>query len=852
MLNQQRFVCRTFSVAVLLHVALSMPNAFAQTQFSTPALTNNLTSNNDNSPIEPTGDLDEESAKQGDKLRFSFDRTSWREVFSWLADEAGLALHIAELPSGTFSYSDPTEYTTTSAIDRINMFLLPDGFTLVRSTGLLSVINLRDARSLQRLDVMARVVAADELEKLDDNEVVKCFFPLNELRSSDATGELIRLQLMTPPIALEASKQLAVIETARKLRSVKAVIAAMDKEMSNKKSLVLPFALKHVDLETLLTVARPHLNIEPGLTRGTEINISCDETGKKLFVSGTREALQLLESLIAVVDVPDASQPAAIETQVLRSHRVRDQNLTTVFDVLQTVLISKSIRISMEPSTNSIVALADEDVHKIIESTITELEGQENVFVIIPLQSIDPYFTITLLEEMFELKLPANLLSKKAIKVDADPAGMRLFVRGPKDKVDEIQKVIEDLDQKDSKGTERIVPVFGAKAKSLLEQAESSWQGKNPIRQLDTSYRIETEIIERSIHKNGLEIVEPKDRPNQESKIEFKSRPDSKNQSIRKSELVSAKNEVNATNESRAIEAKITSRGIILGSDDSAALDSFESHLRSLSDSDGSSKVETIIYYLKYCDADEATQLVADLLDGTSSVVENSTQAKLVKGTVPTTKSPTVSTSERRSTKDGSTNDGSTLVTSGSLTIIADARLNRLICVGNSSDLKLVEQYLAVIDKDTSLTAIEIHGVSHIVELKHARASEIAAVIRDTYGDRVAMSSEQKKAQQAESAADKERGQAGPENKIQTSRNQKPQMSIAVHEVSNSLIVTAPETLYQDIKELVDRLDQQSEQAVEVVYYPSAEGIEMLRSALQLKGSPIKPRATSTTTAKPR
>jgi len=506
----------------------------------------------------------------------------------------------------------------------------------------------------------------------------------------------------------------------------------------------------------------------------------------------------------------------------------------------------------MEPSTNSIVALADEDVHKIIESTITELEGQENVFVIIPLQSIDPYFTITLLEEMFELKLPANLLSKKAIKVDADPAGMRLFVRGPKDKVDEIQKVIEDLDQKDSKGTERIVPVFGAKAKSLLEQAESSWQGKNPIRQLDTSYRIETEIIERSIHKNGLEIVEPKDKPNQESKIEFKSRPDSKNQSIRKSELVSAKNEVNATNESRAIEAKITSRGIILGSDDSAALDSFESHLRSLSDSDGSSKVETIIYYLKYCDADEATQLVADLLDGTSSVVEKSTQAKLVKGTVPTTKSPTVSTSERRSTKDGSTNDGSTLVTSGSLTIIADARLNRLICVGNSSDLKLVEQYLAVIDKDTSLTAIEIHGVSHIVELKHARASEIAAVIRDTYGDRVAMSSEQKKAQQAESAADKERGQAGPENKIQTSRNQKPQMSIAVHEVSNSLIVTAPETLYQDIKELVDRLDQQSEQAVEVVYYPSAEGIEMLRSALQLKGSSIKPRTTSTTTAKPR
>jgi type II secretory pathway component GspD/PulD (secretin) len=471
--------------------------------------------------------------------------------------------------------------------------------------------------------------------------------------------------------------------------------------------------------------------------------------------------------------------------------------------------------------------------------------------VIIPLQSIDPYFTITLLEEMFELNLPAKLLSKKAIKIDADPAGKRLFVRGPKDKVDEIQKVVEDLDQKDTEETERVVPVFGAKAKSLLEQAESSWRGKNPIRQLDTSYEIETEIIERTVHEEDHQVVEPKQKIKPESKVHINKRPERIDQPIRNGELISARNGTNGTNESRSIEAKITSRGIVLDSDDSGALDSFESHLRSLSDGDESSKVETIIYYLKYCNADEATQLIADLLDGTSSVLESSTQAKLVKGTVPTTKSPIVSASERRSTKNGSAKDGSTLVTSGSLTVIADARLNRLICIGNSSDLKLVEQYLAVIDKDTSLTAIEVHGVSHVIELKHAKAAEIAAVIRDTYGDRVAMNSEQKKAQQTERVANKERGEEGPENKIQTSRNQEPQMSIAVHEVSNSLIVTAPETLYQEIKQLIDRLDQQSEQAVEVIYYPSAEGIEMLRSALQLKGSPIKPRAKSTTPTTP-
>ncbi len=804
-------------------------------------------SKSESTPAVPAAD--HKTQNHTHNLRFSFDRASWREVFSWLADESQLALHITEVPGGTFSYIDPSEYTTTSAIDRVNMFLLPDGFTLVRSKGLLSVVNLRDPRSLQRLDAMARVVPINELANLDDHEIVKCFFPVNELRPSDAASELVRLQLITTPVVLEASNQISVIETARKLRSVQELIAAMSLEMSSKQSLVRTFTLRHVDLEGLLTVARPHLSIEPGLTRGPEINISSDDSRKNLFASGTAEALKLLEGLIAVVDVADAAKKDEIGTQVLRSHRVRDQNLNSVFDVLQTVLDGKSIRLSMEPSTNTIVALADEAVHKTIESTIKELEGLESVFVIIPLQTIDPYFTITLLDEMFELKSPTNLLSKRAIKIDADPAGRSLFVRGPQDKVEEIQKVVEDLDQKDNKGAERVIPVFGAKAKSLLDQAESTWQGNNPIRQFDKTNNIQAEVIERSIHaEDEPNVVVPANEPESEPKAEASHFRGKKNQQpTRTEEFISARNESTSEPKSQAIEAKITARGIVLQSDDGKGLDSFESHLRALTEEDESSKVETVVYYLKYCNADEATQFIADLLDGTSSVINSSSPAKLVKGAATIAKSPVASSSDIRSTKDGSM-----LVTSGSLTIIADARLNRLICVGNTSDLKLVEQYLEVIDKDTSLTSIEIHGVSHVLELKHAKATEIADVIRDTYGDRVAMNTEQKKALQTQRTNDKDRGANGPENKIQTSRNQEPQMSIAVHEVSNSIIVTAPDTLFQEIKQLIEKLDQQSEQAVEVIYYPSAEGIGMLREALQLKGSPIKPRATTATPTKPK
>ncbi len=763
-------------------------------------------------------------------LKFSFDRTAWREVFAWLANESGLALHVTELPGGTFTYADPNQYTATGAIDRINMFLLPDGFSLVRAQGLLSVLNLRDSRSLQRLDSIARTVTPEDLSSLDDHEVVKCFFPLMELRSSDVTTELSRMQLMTEPTALEASRQLVIIEVARKLRNVQIVLDAMQTEMASKQSLVKPFQLKHVTLEDVLQVARPHLGIETGLTHSAEFNVSSDESGKKLFISGTPQALKLFESLVQVVDVADESSTVVQESPILKSHRVRDENLTAVYEVLQTVLTGKSLRLSMEPATNSVIALTDSSTHKIIEDTIAELEGLENVFAIIPLQTIDPYFTITLLNQMFELnssttpnswRNPPPPPSKNAIKIDADPAGMRLFVRGPKDKVAEIQRVVEELDRQGQSGNERVVPIFGAKAESVLGEAKSTWRGANPIADSIKVSEIETQIIERT--------VQPvQNHSGQASSSEDHDASGYPNRAKNAAGFVSARNSNISDENSDEIGATITPRGIVLQSNDTKALERFENHVRSLANNDDSKRVETIIYYLKYSPADEATSLLADLLNGTTSVVESSTSAKLVNGAVPSGRSSSLLGSYLRTTKDGST-----LVTAGSLTVIADARLNRLICVGTSSDLELIEQYLTVIDRDTSLTTIETRGVSHVIELQHAKAREIADVIRDTYGDRVALNTEQKNAQQAQRANDRERGQATNENNIQTSKNREPQMQVAVHEVSNSIVVTAPESLFQDVQKLVARLDEQSEQAVEVIFYPSAQGVEMLRETLQ-------------------
>jgi hypothetical protein len=109
-----------------------------------------------------------ESTPAAGQLQFSFAGTPWRDVIQWLAEEAGLALHVGDMPAGSFTYSDPRKYTNEQAIERVNLFLLSQGYTLVRSGQMLSLINLDDPRSLQQLDALAQLVSVDDLAERSD------------------------------------------------------------------------------------------------------------------------------------------------------------------------------------------------------------------------------------------------------------------------------------------------------------------------------------------------------------------------------------------------------------------------------------------------------------------------------------------------------------------------------------------------------------------------------------------------------------------------------------------------------------------------------------------------------------
>ena len=330
-------------------------------------------------------------------------------------------------------------------------------------------------------------VTIEQLDQLNDHDVVKCFFPLGELKAEDAVQELSALNLMTTPAVFTKTNQLMITDTVGKLKSVKAVLDAFQPSEMSDGTVVKSFALEHVSAEDVLVVARPHLGLATGEMIGIDVSLSADLQGKNIFVTGVEDKVKMIEGLITAIDIPDKSLSPTGEEAELRSHIVEGGNVETVYNVLQTLLAGKSVRLSMDETAGSIVALATPEVQAEIAETVAQLQASEAEFEVIPLKTIDPYFAISLLEEMLDLPDPLDSdeeIDPLAPKIDADPGNMRLFVRAKRHQIEQIKKIVAELDVNSGAGSAdeiRLFPLRGEQAVQVLETAAKFWRKPNPI-----------------------------------------------------------------------------------------------------------------------------------------------------------------------------------------------------------------------------------------------------------------------------------------------------------------------------------------------------------------------------------
>jgi hypothetical protein len=150
---------------------------------------------------------------------------------------------------------------------------------------------------------------------------------------------------------------------------------------------------------------------------------------------------------------------------------------------------------------------------------------------------------------------------------------------------------------------------------------------------------------------------------------------------------------------------------------------------------------------------------------------------------------------------------------SGSAVIVPDNRLNALFVQASPTEMALIQQLLVHIDAQ-GMPENEVVRRPGMIPVFFTNADEIATILRETYKDRL-----------IGGAGGGGQGQPNPREFLEALRggNERgrgaqrrdadaDKMTIGVDRRSNSLIVVAPQPLFEEVEELVAVLDQASEE----------------------------------------
>ncbi len=767
------------------------------------------------------------------KLQFNFERQPWRGVLDWLADEADLALHVGDLPTGSFTYADSRSYTPNEAIHRINLFLIPQRYALVRSGKLLSVVNLDDSNSVRQLDAMAETVDATSLNKLESHHLVKCLFALGNIAPEQALEELNGLMLIREPVVLQNTNQLLVTDTAGKLLMVQRLLTGI----ADPDAAVGPvkyFPLETLDGERVLTQIRPHVGLDPLAMTGADISLSIDPEGGQLLASGSQENLDAVASVMKTL-LASSELPVVQKEFEFRTHAVGEADMQTVVNILQTLLADQDVRMASDIKSNQIAILGEPEVHDLITKTIADLASNANKVefkaITVP---VDPLYAVMVLNEMFVQPEPVGRLADAAApsdddpKISADPFSGRIFVRAKASQIAEIERAVEQLGQPELTQDPklRLLPYRGERARQLLESAKEFWPHSDELRILPSTDATNPLPLEREVNPEPPTKQNNSTAPTTNYRLS-QSRND-KTTFVRALQNATPAKDSVGVNDGEPTSAKIriqlTPRGILVHSDDPDAIKRFEEHVQLIAGPDESAQ-RLAIFYLKHATSDEANRLLQRLLDAEEFATPVS--RALSGGSFLGSFAGVVGADSI-----------ARMWTVGTAAIVPDKRLNRLFVYGTVADLTSIEKHLEVIDREDSIARVATYGTPRVVQLNYAKAESVAAVIRDAYAGRIAATSQQRQqaAQQSQRQQPnsqpnqrqpqdgQDRGQPTNQNAPTSNRSQpaqgtseQPKLTVAADVQSNSLVITAPDQLAKEVEALARVLDEQGAQATHVI-----------------------------------
>jgi type II secretory pathway component GspD/PulD (secretin) len=816
------------------------------------------------------------------KLRFNFRYAPWRTVLEWFAEQADLSLVADSPPQGTFNYRDQRRYSPTEAIDLLNGVLITKGYTLVRRQRMLMLINLEDGVPPN----LVQAVKPEDLDSKGEFELVRVLFALKTVKPEQVESEIESLLGPQGSVAvLGQARQIQVTEIAGRLRTIRDVIAAMEAPAAAKKGLHT-FTLKHMLADEALVIVRQLLDLEEDANRTEDgsLLMAVDGLGTKILATGTPEKIKRLKEIIEVVDVPAGvvGDGGVIETPQLEVYSITAADPASVLQVMQTLMAGlPDVRLAIDPKSGHLVALARPSQHATIRATLDQMQRDGRKIEVIRLRSVDPQLAVLSINKLFGGD--GEGASTGAPKVDAEPISRQLLIRGTETQIAQIRELLEKMGETgssdvagESRGNVRMVPLTGRAARSALEQIQQIWPTlrRNKIRVVTPSSVISTLRSSDNFRDppRGVVPKRPQPKPETPEKELPKKKPLKKETPKKETPPAKSPKSADKSNPTRSPFRLVSQldgdpakkkpnkksaakkgsgapiivapgpSGIMIASEDVEALTEFEDLLMTLS-SQAATGTQFTVFYLKYARASVVAELLNTILGGSgasSAGGGGSLLGDLAKSALGGSGGGLVGGLLGL----GGGGGGDLLGLGGGLSIVAEERLNALVVQGSADDLDTIEQLLKVIDQKTSPEDVQVSSKPRLIPLYNTGAEEIRSVVSQVYQDRMLVTASGGARQQPSPEQFIRMLRGGRGNQRSAAKNTDAQkMKLSIDARTNSLIVIAPDPLFEEVEFLVRQLDQpnvENSERIRVVKLRGANPEVVYRALAAIVGDSLK------------
>ena len=767
----------------------------------------------------------------------SFEDTQWSKVFEWLQKETGLTFITTVKPTGSVTIKSNKKYTLPELLDLLNELLAQQKYVILRGA---QTFSIHPADEKLPLNSVAQITL-EELAKRGDTEVVRVVIALKTVIAEDVAPQAKKLLSTFGEVAPFGSNQLIITDKMRNIRAIKSYIDELEKDITDQFTHTCKFIRASdaanrlrdvlVDANTQVNTASaaqgapqwgggwngggwqqpPQQDSRKGGTSTTErrfrsVQIGVVEQTNTILMTGPADKIVAATNLIKQIDAGKIPRPVGGDIE-WKSYNVAAGTAEALAKQLAEQYKGTSIKF-ITNGTGQIMASGYPADHLDIQAQLRMPEGAKaNIdVVVIPLSISDP---VKMAETL------TKFLGSTGLTVEAKTDGVvGVLLRGAPEQIDAARAIIYAQEGKPGASSEktRTLTIDKANAGVLAEKiAEMAAKMGKPVVVFDPN---------RPAPKKAPEPAPapaPAPGPMKIGQAPEATPTLSPNRILQaNAQLVDPGKQKEAPpaepKKGNALRIAVIGNKLIIQGDDPADVQLLQELVTLYTRPSTTGDEQYIVWKLRYASAEAAAELLTEIFNGPAQPAAGGRTGRGGGGGGLAALNPLA----LLSSLTGSSSSGPTDPKSGRIRVVAEKSSNSLIIVKASQlDLLTMEDLLKkAIDNGEPPEG----GVpqTYMVQLKYAKATDMATTIRNLFG--TTSSSSSRNTQQRSPLP-------FPFGQPQQQQPSGPEFTVQADDTTNKLLINTTETTFLQVKKLIDELDLASKDSADYVDIMSVKGI---------------------------